>query len=364
VTLLVPFLVPGPGTLQSALSDQLKGHWLVYAVVIPHQTWCLLAVFVVASRVPVAEVLASRARRVSALAEGRLMSPIIPAVHRGTIDPPCVAGEEVPRTPSLAQLRSCLRSGPLGWHDYADLWLGQSLGTFLDYGCGAGSLLRRVVDRCSDCWGVDIDDEPLQQASEIRGVRVRAIAADGCVPFPDATFDNVSITEVIEHVADERRVLGELTRVLKPGGQLLLTTPHRGLLTFLDPANIKFAVPRLHRFIHRIPLQNISHYESRFGSARKTKRNMIADFTLDQRPWHRHYKYEQIRALTPPELEPLAWAAYFPAMRALWLLGTGVQVASLGRIKNTGNRFGWLKSVLSRRQTRLGDQLVVLFRKR
>jgi len=152
--------------------------------------------------------------------------------------------------------------------------------------------------------------------------------------------------------------------VLRPGGHLLLTAPHRGLLTFLDPANVKFVVPRLHRFVHLLPLRNKTYYDARFGSARKTKQNMIADFTLDQRPWHRHYKYEQIRVLTPPALETVGWAVYFPAMRALWLLGTGVQIASLGRIKNTGDRFGWLKSLLSRRQTRLGDQLVVLFRKR
>jgi SAM-dependent methyltransferase len=238
------------------------------------------------------------------------------------------------------------------------------LGVFLDYGCGGGSLLGRVVARCRECWGVDIDDDRLEQARQVPDVRVKAIVPDDPLPFPDAKFDNVSITEVIEHVADERRVLAELTRVLKSGGRLLLTTPHRGLFTFLDPANIKFILPRLHRLVHLGPLRNNSYYDARFGDARKTERNMIADFTLDQRPWHRHYSFEQIRALTPPELETLSWEVYFPAMRALWLLGTAVQVASLGRIKNTGERFGWLKSVLSRRQTRLGDQLVVLFRKR
>jgi len=266
--------------------------------------------------------------------------------------------------PSLKQLRTGFPAGCLSWHDYADLWLDKSLGVFLDYGCGGGSLLRRVVDRCRECWGVDVDDEPLQCARQIPGVRVERIGPGEPLPFANATFDNVSISEVIEHVADERAVLAELTRVLKPGGRLLLTTPHRGLLTFLDPANIKFVVPRLHRFVHAVALRNRAYYEARFGSARQTRKNMIADFTLDQRPWHRHYKYEHIRALSPSELETVGWAVYFPAMRALWLLGTCVQIATLGRIKNTGDRFGWLKSVLSRRQTRLGDQLVVLFRKR
>jgi len=272
------------------------------------------------------------------------------------------AGDGLPL--STAQLRARFGTATLGWHDYADSWLGPSLGMFLDYGCGAGSLLRRVVPRCRECWGVDIDEECLRGASEIPGVRVKTVAPDRPVPFPDATFDNVSITEVVEHVADERLVLDELARVLKTGGRLLLTTPHRGLLTFLDPANIKFVAPKLHRLVHRVALRNCTYYEARFGSERRRRKNMIADFTLDQRPWHRHYKYEQIRALAPPELETVAWAVYFPAMRSLWLLGIALEMATLGRIKNTGDRFGWLKSTLSRRQTRLGDQLVVLFRKR
>jgi SAM-dependent methyltransferase len=284
--------------------------------------------------------------------------------HPDPIEAGPVVGSGVPGMPSLRQLRSCFPAGPLGWHDYADLWLDRSLGVFLDYGCGGGALLRRVVDRCRECWGLDVDEDALRRAAKIPGVRVRAIASCEPLPFPDGTFDTVSITEVIEHVADERAVLSELTRVLKAGGHLLLTTPHRGLLTFLDPANIKFVMPQLHRIVHAVVLRDPTYYEARFGSARRTRKNMIADFTLDQRPWHRHYKYEQIRALSPPELETVGWAVYFPVMRALWLLGTGVQIASLGRLKNTGDRFGRLKAVLSRQQTRLGDQLVVLFRKR
>src|SRR5262249_14786227 len=55
--LLVPFLVAGPAMLQTALPDRLKSHWPVYALAIPHQTWCLLGIFVVASWRMVAEAL-------------------------------------------------------------------------------------------------------------------------------------------------------------------------------------------------------------------------------------------------------------------------------------------------------------------
>lgn len=46
------------------------------------------------------------------------------------------------------------------------------------------------------------------------------------LPHAEGTFDTVVSCETIEHVADPRRALGELRRVLKPGGRLFLTTPN------------------------------------------------------------------------------------------------------------------------------------------
>ncbi len=45
------------------------------------------------------------------------------------------------------------------------------------------------------------------------------------LPVPDASFDAVLNTQVLEHVADPARVAGELLRVLVPGGRLWLTAP-------------------------------------------------------------------------------------------------------------------------------------------
>ncbi|MDB6127238.1 MAG: methyltransferase type 11 [Verrucomicrobia bacterium] len=45
------------------------------------------------------------------------------------------------------------------------------------------------------------------------------------LPFPARRFDLVAAFDVVEHVEDEQRVFGELTRVLKPGGHLILSVP-------------------------------------------------------------------------------------------------------------------------------------------
>ena len=50
------------------------------------------------------------------------------------------------------------------------------------------------------------------------------------VPRPDAHYDAVLLTQVLEHVPDPDAVLRELRRVLKPGGRLILSVPLNGPL--------------------------------------------------------------------------------------------------------------------------------------
>jgi len=45
------------------------------------------------------------------------------------------------------------------------------------------------------------------------------------IPLPDASFDAVICNHLLEHVADDRRALGELHRILRPGGWGILLSP-------------------------------------------------------------------------------------------------------------------------------------------
>lgn len=63
------------------------------------------------------------------------------------------------------------------------------------------------------------------------GARATDIVGDlHDLDVPDASFDAVVLTEVLEHVAEPEQVLGELRRVLRPGGRLFLTVPFVGEL--------------------------------------------------------------------------------------------------------------------------------------
>jgi SAM-dependent methyltransferase len=90
-------------------------------------------------------------------------------------------------------------------------------GRLLDVGCGGRpheSLFLPYVDRYV---GVDTP------ASTFSRVDVAAVASH--LPFPDETFDTVLCTEVLEHLSDPAVCLREMSRVLRPGGHLILTTP-------------------------------------------------------------------------------------------------------------------------------------------
>ena len=70
---------------------------------------------------------------------------------------------------------------------------------------------------------VDISAPALKRLSE-RGGRV-TLGEVTALPFPDATFDLVCALDIIEHVDDDNTALEEISRVARPGGVLLISTP-------------------------------------------------------------------------------------------------------------------------------------------
>jgi SAM-dependent methyltransferase len=60
------------------------------------------------------------------------------------------------------------------------------------------------------------------------GVRFTNCNIDEGLPYPDAAFDAVAAIEVMEHTRAPYRVLGEVARVLRPGGMLVFSVPNVG----------------------------------------------------------------------------------------------------------------------------------------
>jgi len=103
----------------------------------------------------------------------------------------------------------------------------------LDAGCGEGRHCFGALDRGVDVVGLDLDFSGLRAHRERLAIRAkengcRAIFVQGNtfhLPFPDASFDKVICSEVMEHVHDYRAAARELARVTKPGGHIRIFRP-------------------------------------------------------------------------------------------------------------------------------------------
>jgi ubiquinone/menaquinone biosynthesis C-methylase UbiE len=166
-------------------------------------------------------------------------------------------------------------------------------GAVLDVGCGLGRMAVPLADylgRRGRYEGMDVDAEAIQWCQsniasvhpnfQFRAVNVRsgrynpdgsAAAGDFEFPYPDATFDVVFLASVFTHLlpAAVARYLGEIARVLKPGGRCLASY-------FLINANSERAIEEdrvkpLLRFPERradcrllsaeLPESAVAHYE-------------------------------------------------------------------------------------------------------
>jgi SAM-dependent methyltransferase len=84
----------------------------------------------------------------------------------------------------------------------------------LDVGCGRKPYYPFFAERASEYVGVDVVENP---AAELIGP-VEAL------PVPDASFDLVLCTQVLEHSDDPAQAVKELRRVTAPGGRVLAST--------------------------------------------------------------------------------------------------------------------------------------------
>jgi SAM-dependent methyltransferase len=102
-------------------------------------------------------------------------------------------------------------------------------GRVLDLGAGTGHSAALLAPRPS----IAVDLDPCALHGQDRPTVVADMRE---LPFPDASFPSVVAVQSIEHVPDPERALGEIGRVLAPGGVAVFVTPNR--LTFARPDEV------------------------------------------------------------------------------------------------------------------------------
>ena len=106
---------------------------------------------------------------------------------------------------------------------------GVSRPALLDLGCGGGHLLAKLSERlpAAELVGLDYSLSAIAEARRV-APRAQLVVADAlAAPFPDASFDAVLCTNLWEHVDSPIALARCMHRILKPGGQLILSTPSR-----------------------------------------------------------------------------------------------------------------------------------------
>lgn len=187
--------------------------------------------------------------------------------------------------------------------------------SMLDVGCASGYYSVRYAKRGGRATGIDVADSSLSLARERAR---RAGVADRCVfamgdlrdlPVDDRSYDVVLATEVLEHIREQRQALGEISRVLRPGGTLVMSSP--GALDAMPPRQ------RMALRGARTPAQAGVQIE-RLG-----RNTAVAAAGIAHAPYfHDAFTFRQLRDLLPQRLEvvrlhsllfvpPRAWTAGF-----------------------------------------------------
>jgi SAM-dependent methyltransferase len=93
----------------------------------------------------------------------------------------------------------------------------------LDVGCGAGNMIHHL-SHYGQVKGLEIDPRPVKMAHQ-RGYDVDQFDVTRPMPFSENSFDAITALDVIEHNQDDLAILADSFRVLKPGGQMIITVP-------------------------------------------------------------------------------------------------------------------------------------------
>ena len=95
----------------------------------------------------------------------------------------------------------------------------------LDLGSDNGVVSLLLRERGGSWASGDLTAQAVESIRSLVATDVHLVDA-GRLPFADAEFDRVAVVDMLEHAPDEAAFARELARVTKPGGRLVVNTPH------------------------------------------------------------------------------------------------------------------------------------------
>lgn len=146
-------------------------------------------------------------------------------------------------------------------HKWAFAWLPKTQ-CVVDIGCSNRPLIKLLQLKSENVIVVDTDINALKSLDNQNPNTTLIQAKAENLPLQSNFTDAVLLLGVLEHTQDEKMVISEAWRILKPSGLLILSVPYKGLFSFLDPENLSRKI--------------------------KSKPNY---------PYHKHYSFTDVRKL-------------------------------------------------------------------
>jgi ubiquinone/menaquinone biosynthesis C-methylase UbiE len=95
-------------------------------------------------------------------------------------------------------------------------------GKLLDVPAGEGALAARLLEA-----GFEVDCCDLYpEIFRLKGIDIRQGDLGGTLPYGDSSFDYITCIEGLEHIENPQQAIREFSRMLKPGGHLIVSVPN------------------------------------------------------------------------------------------------------------------------------------------
>jgi len=137
----------------------------------------------------------------------------------------------------------------------------------LDVGCGTGSHLHLYENAGCRAFGIDLSPAMLSEAKK-KPTRASLLLGDAArMPYSDHSFDLVAAMLALHEMPPETRsdVLGEMARVLKPDGRIVITDYHPGPISFPKGWLYKAVIFVLEMAAGREHFKNFRHFIANRG---------------------------------------------------------------------------------------------------
>jgi 2-polyprenyl-3-methyl-5-hydroxy-6-metoxy-1,4-benzoquinol methylase len=95
---------------------------------------------------------------------------------------------------------------------------------YLDVGCSTGFVVEAAQNAGWEAFGIDLNPSAIE-FGHARGLNLQNTSLEQC-DFPAASFDIISLFDVLEHLPNPKEILSQAMHLLKPGGIVFLYVPN------------------------------------------------------------------------------------------------------------------------------------------